>query len=73
MEGMLNGLGDRTCNMHLVMLGLDAIILRVFPELGVGGGERGRSEGGALTPGASRSASEMGSVTPPGSGHQIII
>jgi hypothetical protein len=39
MEGVLNGLGERACNAHLVLFILDAVVLRVFPELGVAGGE----------------------------------
>jgi len=37
LEGVLDGLGERGCNIHLVMFLLDAVVLRVFPELGVGG------------------------------------
>jgi hypothetical protein len=58
MEGVLDGLGERACNAHLVLFILDAVVLRVFPELGVAGEEMSRSVSG--TTGAS--------LTPPGSG-----
>jgi hypothetical protein len=34
-RGALDGVGDRRCNLHLVLFLLDAIVLRVFPELGI--------------------------------------
>jgi hypothetical protein len=56
-ESVLDGLGDRRCNMHLVLFILDAVVLRVFPELGVG----------AEAPESmSRSVSGAMSLTPPG-------
>jgi len=33
-ECVLDGLGDKRCNTHLVLFILDAVVLRVFPELG---------------------------------------
>ena len=46
LESVLDGVSDRRCNMHLVLFILDAIVLRVFPELGIGGVDLGveRSE-----------------------------
>lgn len=31
----VDGLGDKHCNMHLILFILDAIVLRMFPEIGV--------------------------------------
>jgi len=60
----LDGLRDQACNTHLAVFMLDAIVLRVFPELGVGGAGAGGMDGmGEM----SRSASAAGSLTPPGS------
>jgi hypothetical protein len=74
LESVLDGVGDRRCNMHLVLFILDAIVLRVFPELGIGGVDLGveRSEEVGVsseeTPGsATTTIRSRSSVTPPGS------
>jgi len=70
LESVLDGVGDRRCNMHLVLFILDAIVLRVFPELGIGGVDLG-VEVGVVSSEVSRSVSgathPRSSVTPPGS------
>ena len=61
-ESVLDGVGDRRCNTHLVLFILDAIVVRLFPELGVGG------EGGGMGGLKEMSRSVSGtSITPPGS------
>jgi len=40
-ESVLDGLGDQRCNTHLVLFAFDAVVLSVFPELGVGGNGEG--------------------------------
>jgi hypothetical protein len=77
LESVLDGVGDRRCNMHLVLFILDAIVLRVFPELGIGGVDLGverseevevRSEEMSRSvSGANTTTRPRSSVTPPGS------
>lgn len=70
LESVLDGVGDRRCNMHLVLFILDAIVLRVFPELGIGGvdlgGERSE-EVGVSSEEMNTTTRSRSSVTPPGS------
>jgi len=65
--GVLDGLGDRVCNTHLVVFLLDAVVLRVFPELGVGGGgDHIQGRDAMLSPEEmSRSVSGATAHTPP--------
>ena len=37
MEGAVDAFGCKECNIHLVVLVIDRIILGLWPELGVGG------------------------------------
>ena len=46
LEGALDGLEDRVCNLHLVVFLLDRIVLGIWPELGVGGMEGDVHNGG---------------------------
>ena len=68
LECVLSGLEDKACNMHLLMVLVDAIVLRVYPELGVVGGG-GNASGDSISrsvSGGSVSGSFEG-ITPPGS------
>lgn len=67
----LDGVRDQACNTHLAIFILDAIVLRLFPELGIGGA--GGGDGDGVAPVMSRSVSgatihdQDSSLTPPGS------
>ncbi|KAI0321118.1 PXA domain-containing protein [Amylostereum chailletii] len=39
LDGLLDPLSDPACNTHLFVLILDQVLLALFPEMGVGGGE----------------------------------
>lgn len=63
LECVLSGLEDKACNMHLLMVLVDAIVLRVYPELGVVGGYvQGESISRSVSDGSS-----FEGITPPGS------
>jgi hypothetical protein len=57
MEGAIDAFGCRECNVHLVVLLIDRIVLGLFPELGVAGDGYGMASENA---GEARS----GQVTP---------
>lgn len=53
-KGMLDPLNSSQCNVHLLVLILDAILINVFPELGLGSEATGDgaefNDSAALTP-----------------------
>ncbi|KAG1769636.1 PXA domain-containing protein [Suillus occidentalis] len=67
-EGILSPLGDAACNAHLAVFIMDALLLSIFPEMGVEGSagnvdvdvaERLDDDGKDWTPGISRTTSMM--------------
>ncbi|VDC01904.1 unnamed protein product [Peniophora sp. CBMAI 1063] len=49
-DALLEPLSDSACNAHLFVLILDAVLLTLFPEMGVGGGESSAGGEGTSLP-----------------------